>query len=276
MKLNFLKINPVENMTIFVLDEVDRKRHIEIAKKLMNYNNLHAEQVGFVEKIDKAEDESCKYKLQMMGGEFCGNATRSLAALLVHKNDDSIKKVDDKFYVNVQTSGIDKIMSCVVKVIDEHTYTSKINMPLPNNKPQKMIVEGGYTAYKVNFDGIVHFVVDVKEFRNKEIFFDIVKELMHDEEYEAFGIMYYNYETCYMEPLVYVKATDSLYWERSCASGTSALGAVLSHKLEESVFLDVHQPGGVLSISTEFDGKNLRAIVLDGMVEIVAEGIVNV
>lgn len=276
MKLNFVKLNPVENMTIFVLDEIGRQNHIDLAKKLMNYNNLNAEQVGFIEKIENKDDENCKYRLQMMGNEFCGNATRSLAALLVHKNDDSIKKVDGKFYVNVETSGLDKVMNCVVQIVDENKYTSQIDMPLPNRKPQKMFIEGGYTVYKVNFDGIIHFVVDVKQLRNKNIFFDIIKDIMHNEEYEAFGIMYYNYETCYMEPLVYVKATDSLYWERSCASGTSALGAVLSYTLEESVFLDVHQPGGVLSISTEFDGKNLRSIVLDGMVEIVAEGIVNV
>lgn len=49
MKINFIKVNPVENMTLFVLDQIPRKDHIRISNKIMDYSNLHAEQVGFIE-----------------------------------------------------------------------------------------------------------------------------------------------------------------------------------------------------------------------------------
>ena len=92
MQLEFVKVNPVENMTVFILDEVEKSKHIEIAKKLMDYSNLYAEQVGFVEKM-KSEDDNIAVRLQMMGGEFCGNATRSLAALFVYYDHKSIKNI---------------------------------------------------------------------------------------------------------------------------------------------------------------------------------------
>ena len=38
MQLEFVKVNPVENMTVFILDEVEKSQHIEIAKKLMAWS----------------------------------------------------------------------------------------------------------------------------------------------------------------------------------------------------------------------------------------------
>ena len=73
MKLNFVKVNPVENMTVFILDNIGNKKHIEVSKKIMDYSNLYAEQVGFVENLDR-KDSTESVRLQMMGGEFCGNA----------------------------------------------------------------------------------------------------------------------------------------------------------------------------------------------------------
>ena len=58
MKLGFIKINPVENMTIFILDELDRGKHMEIANQLMNYSSLYAEQVGFIEEPKSIKGKS--------------------------------------------------------------------------------------------------------------------------------------------------------------------------------------------------------------------------
>ena len=47
-------------------------------KKLWKETNLYAEQVGFIG----------DNHLQMMGGEFCGNASRSFASLLAFRDKD--------------------------------------------------------------------------------------------------------------------------------------------------------------------------------------------
>ena len=100
MKLNFVKVNPVENMTIFVMDQVDSSHHMAVANRLMDYSNIHGEQVGFIENPRSLKAKSLNtLRLQMMGGEFCGNATRSLAALMVHLKLPSISKVDRKSVV---------------------------------------------------------------------------------------------------------------------------------------------------------------------------------
>lgn len=270
LKLHFVKINPVENMTIFVLDPVPRKEHLKIANKLMNYNNIHGEQVGFIEKEDS------HIRLQMMGGEFCGNATRSLAAYMVHSEYSDVKRVQRGYEVSLRVSGVDKIVKCIVTSTDnKNSYFSQIDMPLPLSienyhfyKDEKRI-----KTIKVNMPGIAHFIVDSSRINNKNEFYNIIKEQMDEEKYDAFGIMYYDYEKNFLSPLVYVRATNSLYWERSCASGTAALAIALAYKKKDSIAKKIQQPGGILEISANWTDDNISKVRLNGLVNIVAEGI---
>ena len=71
MKVEFVKLSPTQNMTILVKTPVERENHLEVATKLMDYASVGAEQVGFI------ENGQGTIRLQMMAGEFCGNATRS-------------------------------------------------------------------------------------------------------------------------------------------------------------------------------------------------------
>ena len=275
MQLEFVKVNPVENMTVFILDEVEKTKHIEIAKKLMDYSSLYAEQVGFVEKM-KIEDDNIAVRLQMMGGEFCGNATRSLAALLVHYDHKSIRNIGNNYYVDIEASGLEKVLRCTVQKLDDFRDMSKIAMPLPSEIPTELLLEDRYKLYRVDFDGISHFIIDIKSVQDKDYIFKIVKDFMESEIYDAFGIMFYDFDTDFLTPLVYVKATDSLFWERSCASGTSAVGSALSYIYSKELDLDVFQPGGVLNIQTRLKYGVISDINLNGKVEIVARGLVNV
>lgn len=276
MKLRFVKVNPVENMTIFILDEVDNKKHIEVAKKLMSYGSLNAEQVGFVQKPVHTYDTNCNMRLQMMGNEFCGNATRSLAAYAVYKGCENVEEKDGRYFVDIETSGLDKIIKCEVeKTQKENVYLSKIQMPLPKKELTKSIIdiEGrAIETYRVDFDGITHFVVNSSYIEDEEYFFKKIQCIMQNEEYEAFGVMFLDFDKIYLKPLVYVKATDSLFWERSCASGTCAVGLVLAHKNEGDIVKDVVQPGGILQIQTNIYGGDVKSLFLNGTVEIVAQG----
>ena len=95
---------------------------------------------------------------------------------------------------------------------------------------------------------------------------------MDGEKYDAFGIMYYNLRECFLKPLVYVKATDSLLWEKSCASGTAALAVSLTDNEGEHNYA-VKQPGGILEVSTLSKNNEIKDITLSGPVEIVSKGV---
>ena len=274
MKLNFVKVNPVENMTIFVLDQFSRIEQAEIAKKLMDYNSIYGEQVGFIERSKKNDI----VRLQMMGGEFCGNASRSLAALLVDRAYSQIEVEDEGVYkVLLEASGMEDLIECRVRRTEVYNeYYSEIKMPKPLSIDEKNIYLGDslIKSIKVEFEGIIHFIVDSKEVEDKDKLYIEIKKYMDEGEYEAFGIMYYDYDENFLNPLVYVKPIDSLFWERSCASGTCALTAALTYLESKDSHLDIRQPGGVLTTSISYRDKKVEDIRIDGLVKIVAEGVV--
>ena len=72
MELNILRADPAGNITIFVLDQVEKAHRAAIAEKIMAIPALKAEQVGYV----CPAEEDADGHMEMMGGEFCGNALR--------------------------------------------------------------------------------------------------------------------------------------------------------------------------------------------------------
>ena len=69
MDIQFIKTSPTQNVTILVLTQVPRASQPEIAAQLLRYDGVGGEQVGFLE-----PSQTARARLQMMGGEFCGNA----------------------------------------------------------------------------------------------------------------------------------------------------------------------------------------------------------
>lgn len=276
MKLHFIKVNPVENMTIFILDPIPRQFHISVANKVMEYGSIHAEQVGFIEKpcTEEGKNKNC-IRLQMMGGEFCGNAARSLAAVLVDREYPCVQKKNEKLIVPLEVSGFNGIINCEVEYLkNKSEYNSKIVMPLLKEIKDFYINHHGivYKCIMVEFPGIIHLIVDCKGISDKEGFFLKVKSKLEHTRFDALGVMFYDCEKFFIEPLIYVKGTESLFWERSCASGTSALAAALTQKEERSLDILVKQPGGELQVTTEWDNGCIKKIYINGKVKIVAEG----
>ncbi|SDK07861.1 diaminopimelate epimerase [Natronincola ferrireducens] len=274
MKLNFMKVNPTENMTVFITDPLPRKSYRHIAKDIMNYNRLHGEQVGFIEK------PTCNYsqaviRLHMMGDEFCANATRGLAAALVYKQYPNIEKTGEKFIVPLEVSGAEELIYCEVEAMEKkEKFISTATIPLHKNLEMFSVdfEDKTYDGTLVTFHGIIHFIVNSDGLENKEAFFKVVKNQLKDLDFEALGIMFYDEANSYMEPLVYVKATDSLFWERGCGSGTAAVGVALSTRLNKAIDIAVKQPGGDLQVSTTWQDNKITNISLSGPVEIAAEG----
>ena len=87
--------------------------------------------------------------MQMMGGEFCGNATRSFGYLksLVDENHPQLVQVD--------VSGSESPLDVEV---DLEAGTSRTTMPLPRKIVNLSVPDLG-TCPMVCFDGISHMIV---------------------------------------------------------------------------------------------------------------------
>lgn len=273
MKLNFIKVNPTENMTVFVLDALPRTEYFEIANKIMNYNNIYAEQVGFIER-PVLKNSNASARLQMMGGEFCGNASRALAAVAVNRGYPNITEEKGKYVVPLEVSGVEVVIYCEVEPQDSNAYEVAVKMPLQRSMREIEVEykEKVYQGIIVELYGISHAVFFTEDKSLKEEFFQKVKNEIGDFDYDAFGVMFFNERERFMTPLVYVKETDSLIWERSCGTGTVALGVVLSYLNKSNVDMNITQPGGQVRIITEWEESRVSSIILKGMVYIVAEG----
>lgn len=140
----------------------------------------------------------------------------------------------------------------------------KIAMPeiLSMKKEDIIMGERSISVYRVCLEGITHFILEEKP---KIEIINVFQEYMEKEEYEAFGLMFFEKEKYRMTPYVQVKGISGV-WERSCASGTTALGYYLREKYQMQR-ANIQQPGGYLEVSLEGE-----QVFIDGLVKIVAEG----
>lgn len=275
LKINFVKVNPTENMTVLVLNQFNREQHMSISKKLMEYGNIYAEQVGFIEKpiTQKGKDLGC-LRLQMMGGEFCGNASRAFAAFLIYYGYVPI--LNKKLTVPIEVSGTEDVLYCDVEITENDlTFTTGIGLPEPISIQDKTIAfdSRDVNITVVELSGITHIIVDSKDINDKMQFFKAVRNDLLLDEVQALGIIFYDKEKERIEPLVYVRETDTLVFERGCASGTAALGAAVCFKKKADIKMDVFQPGGKLLIEAKWKEDKVSNIYLKGDVKIAAEGI---
>ena len=262
MKLKFAKMNPTENMTAIVLSPVERKDQPAVAAKLMAENSVCVEQVGFLEETSLP---GAVARLQMMGGEFCGNATMSLAALRAY--EEGLPDDGERIYP-LEISGADKLLDCRI-VRRGEGYVGSVGMPLPENISEAEL-EPGLFLPVVRFPGIAHVIVK-EDKMDPAAAKAVIPRWCRQLKTDALGILLTNQDLNRIRPLVYVRQTDSSVWERGCGSGTAALGAYLAHEAQADVQVSISQPGGVISVRAAFDG-NVSGIEITGRVRIAAIG----
>ncbi|MGI6733540.1 MAG: hypothetical protein ACOX4J_05135 [Anaerovoracaceae bacterium] len=272
MELRFVKCNPSGNTTVLILDPLPREKYPEIAVKVMSDTYLCAEQVGFLEEADAP---AAAARLHMMGGEFCGNASRSFAAWIALggleggelKGFSEVEK-----QVLFQISGhADTLKARVYNQWSKHTCNAEVDMPLP-----LQILHGWndqLSEYSiVAYEGIIHTILWSKV--AAEVYVNIVEDFLEKQGFstDCFGIMFYDSRTSEMIPMVRVKAVDSLVWESSCGSGTVALASALADKQQASIeHMQVRQPGGDLFVSVDWE-NGIKEVRLSGDIQITAIG----
>jgi len=156
------------NSTVLIFGKKNKK----LSKKYLK----EVEQVGFVS----------NNKLQMMGGEFCVNATLALAHQL---------RKEGYLY----TSGISN------KIIYKNSKNkTKIKIPLNYKKNNNLVL----------FRGIGYICIKKKPLKNSII------KLANKYNLPAFGAIVYNKNK--ITPYIYVKQVNSFVKETACGSGSIA------------------------------------------------------
>lgn len=261
MRITYYKINPTGNITLIVETPVPRKLQASVAAKLMAAD-AEAEQVGFIE---APSSDDCVLRLQMMGGEFCGNASIAAAALYMSKHKPS---PDDMMTVVIEVSGADNPLELSVKCLGENSFSGTLSMPLPESNFDCELVYNGekHTLPVIRMPGICHAIV------NDGISIPYAEEAIaqwcSQLNAEALGLMFYNADKGLLRPLVYVQSTGSIVWESSCASGSCAVAAHESFTRGEGVELSLRQPGGALGVKSFCTLGALFGIKLTGNAEI--------
>ena len=253
MRLNILRANPAGNITIFVLDEVAKEHRAEVANKLMAIKELEAEQVGF---ITEPKHPECSCRLEMMGGEFCGNASRALGLYLAKKQGKSEKML-------IEVSGSD----CPIEVnADIEAGIASAAMPLP--KKIEPFIFSGIECTRVDLEGISHLIAEVGVPDRRAVM--AAENLFgDDDEIAAYGIMFFEKYGMEMIPFVKVKATDSLVREGSCGSGTVAAAASLCMGAIEGEFsYTIAQPSGSITAKVVKKDKKFVSVSIGGSVSL--------
>ncbi|MGM9916924.1 hypothetical protein [Anaerotignum sp.] len=267
MELKFIKTSPTENMTLLIQTPVPRKQHLAVAEKLIAYGSVYAEQAGYIE---EPENPLAEKRLQMMAGEFCGNASLSLAAWLAKEKGLA---VGEKTEVILEVSGADSLVRCEIKR-EEKGFSGRVAMPLPKAIEKGVFMLDGepMELTAVVFEGITHIIVPVSLWgENAVAKAEQAAKAWASEMPEAFGILLFDEEKGELHPLVSVENV-SLIWERGCGSGTSAIGAYLAAKAGKSVSVKLKQPGGIMGIEAEYKNGSIESLSITGNVSIVAEG----
>lgn len=259
MKLDFVKLSPTQNMTIIVKTPVTRADHSRVAALLMDYAGVFAEQVGFIEPPTLP---GAHMRLQMMGGEFCGNAAMCLAA--IDARNCGIPRGETRA-VPVEISGAEGMLTAEV-TRREDAYACRVAMPLPMSIAEK-------DAYSiVRLPGIAHAVIKCDDPEARRPYAEsALRAIAADIDEEAVGLMLYSPVQNRMLPLVYVKNTDSMVWERGCGSGSAAVGALMCHESKMDVAVPLEQPGGMITARARWNGS-VAELSIEGTVKIVCEG----
>ena len=263
--------DPAGNITALVTSgNVEPKDYAEVANKIMAASDGYIEQVGYLVE----PKEGGRGRLEMMGGEFCGNGARSYALYLVLQDMVEEEKKGEKANEDIRTiqieeTGFEGLLTCRVDAINGKAFA---RIPKPGRIGK--FNYNGTACPLIIVDGIaIVLVFDGLPAEDKAL--TLLRAVCRQTDQPAAGVMYLDRPsavsgaTIGMQPVVYVKQTDSLVYESSCGAGTTAAGAYLSKDRPDGIFsYRLHQPGGTLEITVIKEGGEITACEMGGDVSL--------
>ncbi len=255
MNISYTKIDPSGNITLIVDSFVPREEQSRVAALLM-VRDSEAEQVGFLE---APEDPCCAVRLQMMGGEFCGNATLSAAAVVMRQLGL------DAGDMLIEVSGSPGPVKVTGVMSAPGRFDGEVDMPLPESIYECSFLDGFdcHTLPLVRFPGICHAIVSAGTL-TREKAEAVIGSWCRQIGSEALGLMFFDKDKNTLTPLVYVESTGTAVWEGSCASGTAAVASYLAELDGEHASVCLFEPRGRLSAEAACSGSQVTSLKLSG------------
>ncbi len=248
MTLRYIKADPTGNITALVESPIAENRRAEAAAAIFA-GDSSIEQLGFL-----SETAAGDIRLDMAGGEFCGNACLCAAAYHLRRCGG------ERGRVLVSISGADAPVPVEMQRLSENEYSGSVEMPLPLS----IDTEGANPV--VNFPGISHVIIPYDT--PASIAEALIRPMCAGLGADALGLMLFDEAASHLRPLVYVPGADTLCWERSCASGSCAVSAYLAHREAKDVSRSLSLPGGSLFAAAEYSEGRITGLRLGGKVRL--------
>lgn len=216
MKIPFKIYFPGGNRTALVFKSLPKQQYAKISRAIMERCS-EIEQVGFVSNL------KTNPRLDMMGGEFCGNASRCLAYELFSNN-----KKNSVFSVSGYKG----------KILGE---VKKVNVAIILKKDFFKNIRPHALGYEVNLQGISFLVTSKKNIGvSAEVF---LKKFVSNRPAVGLLRLVKKGKNYCIFPIIFVPSTNTLVEESACVSGSIAAALVLN-KLGQGKFFNILQPSG--------------------------------
>ena len=257
-KIEYSICKPGGNDTAFVYGMDYDKREKKLINDIIMKEHSNVEQVGFI-------DFNKEPELQMAGGEFCGNATRSAAYYYLKGQEGELTiKVNEK----------DHIKAGVYQNGD-----AWCEIPLYHGTDTIIKKEEG--IYQVRMSGMVSIIIEEEEAQKyiksketiKEEAMNFIKKYNLLQE-EAVGVMFLeNIEgKLKINPVVWVKAIDTLFYETACGSGTTATAMVQSYLKGKSLKIEILQPSDFsIFANVTNSNNNIENVIISGKIQVISK-----
>ena len=151
---SYIYADPTGNITLLAPMPEDDSLSLSDAASALMEKEPDAEQIGFL----SPGDADCDVTLHMAGGEFCGNAAMSAAA--VYALCSGLNSAD----VHVRVSGTPDPIVIQIRTADEqaHVYIGTVEMPSPVSTEDLNVPldHGMLPVTAVRRPGIVHLITD--------------------------------------------------------------------------------------------------------------------
>ena len=264
MNIRYFKFSPTGNDTLLIDSPVPRDRQGALAARLLE--RLGGEQVGYIE---VPADPGARARLQMMGGEFCGNATMALGALIARMDAPQGGVID----LLIEVSGCAAPVPCRIRA-DGDGWLGTVRMPLPT-AVTRCVVEtdaGPLDAPLVVMPGISHLILPVGAAPSPDELRRRLSAWNRQIGADALGALLWDESSSTIDPLVYVPSASTLVRERGCGSGSAAVGCWLALRAGHSLNTAVRQSGGTIEVEARIKDNALESLSITGHVAPLEEG----
>ena len=256
-QLQYTIWDPTGNITALVETPTEVADQPALAAELMA-RHPEVEQVGFL-RFPPSENARDAAELRMAGGEFCGNASISAAALrLLRRGLPPVGREAHSLWLKV--SGAAEPVEARVRRVGEMEFSVALRMPPAQSVEQRVFSYGSLRDRLplIRMQGISHVLIEPES----PLF--LLRDSDDDAERAArewcdalgaacLGLMFLSGSDpdWTLTPLVWVPCGETLCWEHSCASGSAAVGLCLALREGKPQDLSFQEPGGVLRVECQ-------------------------